>query len=448
MANVYGRSTDGSDSDTGSSWTLAKATLNSIAGIDAAGDNVYLSQAHAESTAGAISLTWQGTTASPVKIMCANDSAEPPTSTATTATVTTTTSGTMTLNAGAAAVVSYYGITFVCGSGQSSNLNINASGSSGSSTSTQFKNCIFRIATTGSGGYVGFSGSNFSGSILEDCWVRFGSTAQQCNTLGAGGYCIWNGGGIEAGGSAITTMWGNFGGGNKIRLSGLDLSAGASAMNLANSTVAGIDFVMRNCKLPASWSGTLNASTPGAGSVFELHNCDSGDTNYRFIRQTQFGTVRNETTIVRTGGASDGTTAFSLRMASNADAEYPVLTLDTPELPAIWNSTVGSAITVAVEIVTDGVTLTDGECWIELQYLGTSGYPLSLFASDAKADYLGSAANQTSSSVAWTTTGLSSPLKQTLSVTVTPQEVGYLHAVVRLAKASTTVYVDPKMTVS
>jgi hypothetical protein len=94
------------------------------------------------------------------------------------------------------------------------------------------------------------------------------------------------------------------------------------------------------------------------------------------------------------------------------------------------------------------VTLTDAECWIEVQYLGTSGVPLGSFTSDAKADPLTAAANQTSSSETWTTTGLTTPIKQKLSVTFTPQEKGYIHAVIHLAKASISIYVVPKLTVA
>lgn len=102
-------------------------------------------------------------------------------------------------------------------------------------------------------------------------------------------------------------------------------------------------------------------------------------------------------------------------------------------------------MTATIEVITDNVTLTDGECWLEIQYLGTSGVPLGSFLSDAKADVLATAANQTTSSETWTTTGLTTPVKQYLRVTFTPQEKGFVHAVVKLAKASTTVYVCPKL---
>jgi hypothetical protein len=218
-------------------------------------------------------------------------------------------------------------------------------------------------------------------------------------------------------------------------------------MNLTDYDSGG-RVVIRNCKLPASWSGALNVSTNAYFGVVEMFNCDSGDTNYRYRKATHLGTVQDETTIVRTGGASDGVTPWSLKMVSNANAEYPLLTLNSPERVQ-WNSTVGSPKTITVEFVHDSLTnLKDNEIWLEVEYLGTSGVPLGLHISDAAATILTTAADQADSVEAWTTTGLTNPNTQKLSVTLTPQEAGYFHYTVKLAKASTTVYLDPKATVS
>lgn len=446
MANLYVRSTDGSDADNGSTWALAKATLAGAAAIDAAGDVIYVSQAHAESTASAVNMTFAGTVASPVKVIAGSDAAEPPTSVSTAPTITTTTSGSITLTLATNGILKVYGLQFICGSGQSANLSLNTNGGTGSRTI--LRDCALRLSTTGAGAFIAAGSANNGGSVWANTTVRFSSTGQSLQANGFATYLFWVGGEIESGSSAITTLFNSLGGGNKIVVSGVDLSRGASSMNISSATAAGVDLTIRNCKLPASWTGSLHNGTPGNGSVFRLHNCDSGDTNYRFIEQTTYGSTRNENTIVRTGGATDGTTALSWKMVTTADAEYPESTLDSPELPARWNSTVGSSITVTVEIITDNVTLTDGECWLEVQYLGTAGFPESLFANDAKASYLATAANQTTSTETWTTTGLTTPVKQKLSVTITPQEVGYIQGVVRLAKASTTVYVDPLFVVT
>src|SRR5688572_30908470 len=138
-----------------------------------------------------------------------------------------------------------------------------------------------------------------------------------------------------------------------------------------------------------------------------MENCDNADTNYRLWVEEFSGSVKYETTIVRTGGASDGATPISWKMASNADAEYPISTLESPEIVR-WNDGVGSSKTVTVEVVHDSQgsgtssKLTDAEAWLEVQYLGTSGFPISTHISDAKATPMSAAADQTDSSETWT----------------------------------------------
>src|SRR3990167_8140047 len=90
MAVVYLRSTDGSNLDDGSTWALAKATLAGALSAAGRGGAGYVSQAHAETQGTNMTLTSPGSAASPVNVICVDDSAEPHTATATTATVTTT----------------------------------------------------------------------------------------------------------------------------------------------------------------------------------------------------------------------------------------------------------------------------------------------------------------------------------------------------------------------
>jgi hypothetical protein len=432
---------------TGASWANANTTLTLAIVDQSAGDTIYVSDTHAESTASAVTLTFPGTLASPNNVICANDAAEPPTAVATTGTVTTTNNSA--INTAGSAL--FYGLEFVSGSGATGGANINLA--TGDGNSQTFESCSFRVATTSTAARLNFGPTTGAGTqegaiLLKNCIARFGSVSQGVSMFNR--RVRWDGGGLATSTSAITTFVATApSSGVDAVFSGLDLSYGDAGMNLvATAALAYGKIVFRNCKLPGSWSGSLLAGAPTQACFrAEMHNCDSGDTNYRMWVEDYAGSIRSETTIVRTGGASDGTTGLSWKMASSANAEYPLITLDSPEIVR-WNDTTGSAITVTVEVVTDNVTLTNAECWVEVQYLGTSGFPLGSFVSDAKADFLATAANQTSSSETWTTTGLGTPVKQKLSVTFTPQEKGYIHAVVKLAKASTTVYVCPKLDVT
>jgi hypothetical protein len=293
------------------------------------------------------------------------------------------------------------------------------------------------------GSRIIITGNTEAVTVLTACTFNFTTTGHALTSVTAG--AVVNDGMTT--GSAFTLL---FVPSNQTHtvFSGCDFSSGASSMNLTASTDNEVSVMFRNCKLPASWSGSVNSSTPGAGSIFELHNSDSGDTNYRYQRKTQFGIIDSNTTNVRTGGASDGTTSLSWKMVSNADTEWNHQTLDTGEIVR-WNETVGSAITATIEILHDSVTnMTNQQIWLEVQYLGTSGFPLGVFTNDSSGDYLSTAADQTASSVAWNTTGLTNPNKQKLSVTFTPQEKGFIHGVIRLAQASKSVWVDPLLSVA
>ena len=56
-------------------------------------------------------------------------------------------------------------------------------------------------------------------------------------------------------------------------------------------------------------------------------------------------------------------------------------------------------------------------------------------ASSAPADPLAAAANITTSTATWTTTGLTTPVKQKIAITFTPQMKGYFRIVFKVAKA-------------
>jgi hypothetical protein len=114
MSNIYVRSTDGNNADSGATWALAKATLAGAAAIAVAGDVIYFSQVHAESTASPIGVAGGGSVLLPTKWICANDAAEPPTAVATTATITTTSGNGITLfNSGGYGI--FYGLSFSYG---------------------------------------------------------------------------------------------------------------------------------------------------------------------------------------------------------------------------------------------------------------------------------------------------------------------------------------------
>lgn len=442
MAIIYLRSTDGSDSDDGSTWALAKATLAAALTAAGAGGTVYVSQAHAETQATAMTLVSPGTAASLVRVCCVSDSSEPPTTMTTGATVSTTGASSI-IFTGFAYV---YGVSFQAGSGTS--LAPITFGSSNNAWSWRLDTCSLKLQGSNAGSKI------FAGVLnLRDSLLHLINTTITFPSSSSGIVCptnlVWQDTASALDGTIPTTLFiptTSSSGMANVTVRGVDLSALTSGDYLVTPAALPGSYRFVNCKLGSSVSA-INGSIPGqGGAVVTIDNCDSSDTNYRMEHYKYQGSIKTETSKIRSGGASDGTTPISWNMTTLAGSSF-VSPLESPPI-SIWNETTGSSKTVTVEIAQDSAAtaLNDDEIWIEVEYLGTSGYPMTSIASDRKANMLSSAAAQTTSGATWS--NMTTPTKQQLSVTFTPQEKGLFAARVMLAKSSTTVYVDPLITVS
>lgn len=446
MTTYYLRSTDGADADNGSTWALAKAKLSGVDSVDAAGDTIYVSQVHAETTATAVTISMAGTAASPTKIICGNDAAEPPTAVATGGSIGTTAASNLVLQGS----FYMYGMTLNCGSAAANfaSFRLNWAGQN----TQHYDTCAIKLVDTHPSSMINI-GSQAAGDStrtkLTNCTLKISNSGQQ---IPLSGTVHINGGGMLSGTSSPSVALFTHGSNGK-ELNALienfdfsTLSTGAVLFAAPASGTAGRGGVVqiRNCKLPASWSGTLlSAAFSAPAWRIEMINCDSGNTNYKLWVEDYAGVIKQETTIVKTGGASDGTTGLAWKMTSTANANELVSPLASPAI-VVWNDTSGSSKTVSVDIIHDSVTnLTDAEVWLEVSELGTASFPLGVSNSDKRATCLTTAADQSTSSATWTTTGLTNANKQTVSVTFTPSLKGPFNARVMLGKASKTIYVDP-----
>lgn len=446
--------TPGSNTSPYTSWATAALLINSVDGVDTAGDQIHVAHNHDESTASSVDLDFAGTPASPTKLV-------------------SVTSGTSTKQAGARIAVTgtasfaingtlyAYGITWDQAEASVVIGNISVGGSDTQNEHQIYDSCTFKLQNTYEGGEwnIGTNSTDPVGGTYEflNCTFQFGhvNNGFHCNL----GNVLFKGGGLSASGvqqnTFIKSVGGTWGNAKKIIVDGFDFANGKAALNLSDASTyrAGSLVIFRNCKMPASWTGSpATGSFPGPGCRAQMIRCDNADTNYRLWIEDYAGSIKSETTIVRSSGASDGTTALAWKMSSSANVAYPVVSLESPEIK-IWNEAVGSAKTVDVEIVHDsqgagaGADFQNNEVWLEVQYLGTSGFPRGSFVS-SRMEVFASAADIANSSVTWTTTGLTTPVKQKLSVTFTPQEKGEIVCRVHLAKASKTLYVCPKPTVT
>lgn len=405
------------------------------------GDTIYVESGHDETTNVGITSQNIGTLTSVINVWCVSSAGSVPPVAAdltTGANIRTGTSNTMSL----LLQCDVRGINFHAGTGANS-ANITFNGSQGHITT--FTNCGMYLDGT-SGGNFDFSNAGFSPYqhwIFDNTTFNF-TNVNQFIKLGPANL-TWRNTASAIGGSVPTVLitdGGNFF--STVTADGLDLSAAGSGKTIvtAASTMLFADFT--NCKIdPAA---TLATRPNSWGPRVTSSICDSTGTNYKQAVVDYTGTLTQEATIIRSSGASDGVTGISWKVVTTANPTFR-LAFVTNEV-AIWNSTTGSSVTATVEIVNDGTTLTNDDIYIRVQYLGSSGSPLASVASSGVATPLTAGASITTSTATWTTTGLTTPIKQKMAVSFTPQLAGYIRLTVYVKKASQTVYVDPLITLS
>jgi hypothetical protein len=433
---------------------LLKDFSNSTIKVSAA-DSIYVSKTHAEAP---ISGSFQNLTlafpgggnALPTRLLCVDDTGQPssPTTLATGATFTISGSFNSIILSGFSQYI--YGCQFINNCSSSGIMQIPNT----SSGTFILDNCVLSLANSGNTTGRIEIGSNQSGVAcakvtLNNVQFSFAHTSQVIRVQP--GDLSWKNTASPLPGTAPTILFDLNNGTNAgfLTIEGVDFTA-LGANSLFGSTLGGVGtnrIQIKNCKLGAS-TALSTATNQGTGApIIDMINCDSGGTNYKYKAYRPGGTIDHELTKIMTGGASDGTTGISWKIATNANMGYP-FALESPEI-STWNDNSGTSKTATVEILTDSASaLKNDEIWLELRYLKNSGDPTAGFGNNSKSDVLQSSAAQPTSTATWTTTGITNIMKQKLQVSFTPGQKGPVTAVVKLAKASTTVYVNPVMAIA
>jgi hypothetical protein len=301
-------------------------------------------------------------------------------------------------------------------------------------------------ASSGKVSVVIINGNIKFGGLSSHIHFPAGSSSYEANF-------VWKGGSVVAP-SGVTKMLDGTNGIKEAAISDVDLTAigaGATATALVDTSDFGFTHIeFQRCKLPSDAGFVPCVGTwPYAKSgTVKLHHCSSDNKTYDFYEKSYEGQIDDETTIIRTGGASDGTTSQSWKMVSTANVLDNFLALESPPIAA-WN-TFAVEKTFTVECLVDSATnLQNDEIWMELEYPADNSSGLGAVAKD-KCAILGTPADKSAGvgDENWETGSMSNPNSFKCAVTVTSGKAGPVTARIYLAKASTTIYVDPKITVS
>lgn len=311
----------------------------------------------------------------------------------------------------------------------------------------------------------GSGGSSASGSVnvvWKNVWFSKAASSMTTTPIMVAGNFKWQGGGILTPPTSVSAGKGIFrvknnGKACRVVFEGVDFTNLPTYCPIFESGSGGAEGVgaeqiIRNCKFSSAWlsSGAIIASGPMTQGVrVVMSNANDGSSGkYNLIIQDFLGTIKSDTTVYRQDGASFEEN-FALQMTASSSADFPVAALASQEM-LIWNDITQTSRTIEVEVGHNGAgsgvagALTDKDIWLEVQYMGTNGSPLTEQASSAPMVLSGATAHATSSA---TWVGLSSPVKQKLTYTFVPQESGFIQVVVRSVR-SLPVWVCPKIKVS
>jgi hypothetical protein len=352
-----------------------------------------------------------------------------------------TVSGSTQLNIAGQVPVYHYGMNYVYTGTATAGITFNATGSK----AHYLDACQLYLNTSTAS--VRIQSGTTENIILNNSTVRFGATTQ-----GFGGGNSWevtwlNTASPIAGATMPAILFNMFTATNMtVTARGVDFSAITGSL-VGNSATETNRVLLDSCRI-ASGVTRYNLTSPipvtNTRDLVELVNCYDG-TNFISESYQPSGAVTTEFTITLSGGAQDNVGAFSHKMVSNANIDKYVNPLN-----GFWmdvnNTAIGSSHTATVEIISSA-SLNNDEISLILEYQGTSGSSLASFVTSLPATVLTTASAVTSSSATWNSSP-ATPVKQHLQVTFTPQVAGRVRGQVRLGKASTTVYVNPQVTIT
>ena len=420
-------------------------TLTATSGFINSGNTVYTANTHNQVDGASITFaaTPNGSTQNilPCNFISVNPAAAPPTAALAGASISTTGANGISLNAPSNCY--FYGFNFTAGSGS------NVASITLGNGSVIWDTCNFTLGNTATTSVINVSATTLdqSNGVYKNCGFVFGNASQsmslQNSCFGTFQSCTFAATGTAPTSLFTGTVFTGRVAGVKVKDSDMSNVTGTLVnFNGVNTVNCGI-FSVENCKVNSSvvYAVLQSNAAYNLGPIVRFHTVDGSSTNYRYAYYTTTGTILSETTVVRTGGASNGTTGLSWNIATGSLNSF-TLPFATEEIAA-WNDNSGSAKTATIYL-TSNSTLTNADVWVEIEYLSSSSAPLGAIVT-TKASLLASGATLTTDSSTW---GGSITNKYKISATFTPQLKGPVKARIYVAKPSATIYVDPLLVIA
>lgn len=441
FTNVSGQSTYGWGAAIGTLFALGNAVSNRVS----PGDRVFISSDSNESFIGSALGSWGFCGAvnqfGLIQVISVNRAGSvPPVA----ADVLSGAAITYTASGGGIAVDAYcdmfwQGISFtLAGTVAAGAFEFNSTGTK----SHYFKNCALSLNAGATSRFVSAGSCRL---ILDNTTLGFGASGQTISVTTGPLDVVWLNTASAVTGTLPSSLFNNGAQALTVTCRGVDLSAVTGTLLTSAAANQISKVLLDSCKIASAVTRLAlgSSTTSPAGDEIELVNCYDG-TNVVNERHTAAGDLTFDRSTYLTGGAQDDAGNYSLKLASSARSDFMTMPLDGFWLD-VENTAIGASKTATVEIVSSAA-LNNTDIKLLLEYMGTSGSPVADFL-ESLSSALAASSTLASSSSTWNSPP-STPQKQLLQVTFTPQVAGRVRGLVRLGKISTTCWVDPRITVT
>lgn len=446
MADLY-VSASGSATAPYDTWARAANDIATAYNAASDGDRIFVDYTFVQTSSVNLNINFPvGTEGTPISMISADPASGEPPSTLTAGAEFNTSNSSAILCAGDAYV---RGVSFYPAKSISANADLTL-GVSTSPCKMTFEDCYFEMPN-GSTADLFLSTSTASAPSnlsFKNCTIKFSNAGSQCET-----YCrvFMEGCSLDSSGAATTSLF--FPRSDRamatLEAVGCDFSQMSSSGAIVDYGPSGgrgtTKFV--GCKFPSGFTGNFVASSQRTCRD-SMYECMFGTVRQMLWIADFAGSIKEDTGIYRSGGASDGNDPISWKIESNGNCSEYVSPLYTDWI-AVPVFATGSKTFTAHVVLDSATALQDDEIWLEVDYLGTSSSRETTRANDKRASITTAPTDQASSSETWVGTGgFANVTKQQLSVTATLAEAGIAYVRIGLGIQSTTVYACPKIEVT